>query len=141
MNTSILVSSVMKTPAPFLRVGTTLGDVVAGLHKHGVMGLPVLGANDEVVGFVSEQDCIHAMLVSSYHCEGAPTVDDVMHAEVLSVSPEQSIVDIAQTMGKDRPKIYPVVDDGQLVGLVTRSAILHALWENRSHCDNPNRAA
>ncbi|WP_372860911.1 CBS domain-containing protein [Spongiibacter sp.] len=132
---SIRVCDVMTRPSPFVRQHAPLGEVVETLLSNNVMGLPVLDDHDRVVGFVSEQDCIHSMLVSSYHCEGAPNVDDVMHNEVLSVEPEQSIVDLAQIMGKNKPKLYPVIDDGRLVGLITRSAILSALWESRTHCD------
>lgn len=137
MSTTILARSVMITPPPSVKSGTPLGQVVETLFKHRLLGLPVVDERHSVVGFVSEQDCIHAMLVSSYHCEGAPTVNDVMHDEVLSVTPDRSIIDIAQEMGKNRPKSYPVIEDGQLVGLLTRSAILSALWENRASCDTP----
>lgn len=135
MSSNILTRNIMISPPPCVKSGSSLGSVVETLFKHKLAGLPVVDENHYVVGFVSEQDCIHAMLVSSYHCEGSPQVNDVMHHEVLSVSPERSIIDIAQEMGKNRPKSYPVIEDGQLVGLVTRSDILAALWENRSHCD------
>jgi CBS domain-containing protein len=55
---------------------------------------------------------------------------------VLAVEAEQNIVDLAQNMGKNKPKLYPVIEDGKLLGLITRSAILSALWENRAHCDS-----
>ncbi len=106
-----------------------------------VMGLPVFNEVGSSDGFVSEQDCIHSMLVSSYHCEGSPSVSEVMRTEVLTVSPEKSIVDLAENMNQNRPKQYPVVEDGELIGLVTRKAILKALWENRSHCDTPSKIA
>lgn len=135
MSTSIRVRDVMTSPSPYVKQHTPLSEVVEALLHHRVMGLPVVADDGKVVGFVSEQDCIHSMLVSSYHCEGAPNVDDVMHNEVLAVSPEQSIVDLAQNMGKNKPKLYPVLEDGKLLGLITRSAILAALWENRATCD------
>ena len=135
MSTSIRVRDVMISPSPYVKHHTPLGEVVDILLRNRVMGLPVVAEGGAVVGFVSEQDCIHSMLVSSYHCEGAPNVDDVMHNEVLAVSPEQNIVDLAQNMGKNKPKLYPVIDDGKLVGLITRSSILSALWENRATCD------
>ncbi|WP_372878146.1 CBS domain-containing protein [Spongiibacter marinus] len=136
MSNSIRVRDIMTSPAPFVRMHTPLGEVVDTLLRSRVMGLPVLDDSDRVVGFVSEQDCIHSMLVSSYHCEGVPNVDDVMHNEVLAVEAEQNIVDLAQNMGKNKPKLYPVIEDGKLLGLITRSAILSALWENRAHCDS-----
>ena len=137
MSTSLLASSIMISPAPMIKANAALGEVVDTLIKHQLTGLPVVDDQNTVIGFVSEQDCIHAMLVSSYHCEGSPTVSDVMHNEVLSVSPDRSIVDSAQTMGKNRPKSYPVIEDGVLLGLLTRGAILTALWESRASCDAP----
>lgn len=141
MSNSISVRDVMKSPAPYVRESTSLGEVVEALFKHNLMGLPIVDSTQTVIGFVSEQDCIHAMLVSSYHCEGLPNVHDVMHHEVLSVDPEQNIVDLAQEMGHNKPKSYPVLEDGKLVGLISRSAILAALWENRASCDAPARQA
>lgn len=135
MSTNLLARDIMITPPPQVRSGASLGAVVDSLRKHRLAGLPVVDGRNQVVGFVSEQDCIHTMLVSSYHCEGMPSVDDVMHADVLSVAPDRSIIDIAQEMGKDRPKSYPVIEDGVLIGLLTRGALLSALWENRAHCD------
>ncbi len=135
MNNAARVRDVMINNPPTVSCGAALGEVVDALLSHGVTGLPVVDANKCVVGFVSEHDCIHTLLVSSYHCEGAPVVDDVMHSGVLSVGPDDSIVDLAQRMDKDKPKIYPVVSEGRLVGLVTRSAILKHLATERAHCD------
>ncbi|CAA0104696.1 Inosine-5'-monophosphate dehydrogenase [Zhongshania aliphaticivorans] len=138
MTTTMLVREVMTSPSPFVKQGSDLGEVVKTLLEHGVFGLPVINDQHNLVGFVSEQDCIHTVLVSSYHCEGSPIVDEVMSREVLSVEADMSIIDLAQKMGKNKPKSYPVTEDGQLIGLVTRSAILESLWENRASCDLPN---
>ncbi|MFQ3201148.1 MAG: CBS domain-containing protein [Zhongshania sp.] len=138
MTTSMLVRDVMTSPSPMVKQGSDLGEVVKTLLKHGVFGLPVVNDLHELVGFVSEQDCIHSVLVSSYHCEGSPSVDDVMSCEVLAVEANSSIIDLAQKMGKNKPKSYPVTEDGKLIGLVTRSAILESLWHNRTSCDLPN---
>lgn len=135
---TLLAGELMQKPALSVTCDASLGDAVETLFKHRVTGLPVTNANHEVVGFLSEQDCIHAMLVSSYHCEGLPSVKDVMHNEVQSVTTDVSIVDIAQNMGRDKPKVFPVIEDGILVGLITRSIVLRALWENRASCDLPS---
>ena len=93
------------------------------LHNH-VTGLPVVDDHRKVIGFVSEQDCIHALLVSNYHHEGDPIVDDVMFRNPVTISPEMSVVDLAQNLGAGKPKVYPVVDHDRLIGIVTRTAIL-----------------
>jgi CBS domain-containing protein len=110
-----------------IKCGTFLTDVVKALLENHISGLPVVDDQRRVLGFVSEQDCIHSLLVSGYHCEGDPVVDDVMFREPLTVSPDLALVDLAQNLGAGKPKVYPVVEDGKLIGIVTRSAILQEL--------------
>jgi predicted transcriptional regulator len=47
---------------------------------------------------------------------------------VLSIKPYTSVIDLAQKMMTEKPKVYPVVDDdGYLLGTINRSALLHAI--------------
>lgn len=124
---SLKVSDVMSNHIEPIRCGTPLTKVVDTLLRNHVTGLPVVDDKRHVLGFVSEQDCIHAMLVTSYHHEGEPSVDDVMFGDPLTIAPDMAVVDLAQNLGRNKPKIYPVVDGGKLVGIVTRAAILAAL--------------
>ncbi|TBW47913.1 CBS domain-containing protein [Marinobacter halodurans] len=124
---SLKVGDVMWNHIEPVRSGTPLTKVVEVLLRNHVTGLPVVDDKRHVLGFVSEQDCIHAMLVTSYHHEGEPVVEDVMFSDPLTVPPEMAVVDLAQNLGRNKPKIYPVVDGGRLVGIITRAAILAAL--------------
>ncbi|WP_092013678.1 CBS domain-containing protein [Marinobacter daqiaonensis] len=124
---SLKASDIMLNHIEPLRLGTPLPAVVKHLLINHVTGLPVVDGNRKVVGFVSEQDCIHALLVSNYHGEGEPSVDDVMISKPVTISPEMSVVDLAQNLGHGKPKVYPVEDHGRLVGIVTRTAILAEL--------------
>ena len=124
---SLKVSDVMWNHIEPIRCGTPLTKVVKTLLHNHVTGLPVVDDHRHVLGFISEQDCIHSLLVSSYHCEGDPIVDDVMFRKPLTISPEMSVVDLAQNLGAGKPKVYPVVDHGKLIGIVTRTAILAEL--------------
>lgn len=133
--TQLLVKDVMIDNPPAIKAGEPLDDAVQRLMDNHQMGLPVVDEKRHVIGFLSEQDCIHSMLISSYHCEDSRSVDDIMSHEVLTVGPNESIIDIAQRMGKEKPKSYPVVADGKLIGLLTRSNVLQALWENHAECN------
>lgn len=124
---ALKVSDVMSNHIEPVRCGTPLTEVVKALLEHHISGLPVVDANRRLLGFVSEQDCIHSLLVSNYHCEGDPVVDDVMFREPLAISPDMAIVDLAQKLGSGKPKVYPVVDHGKLIGIVTRTAVLAEL--------------
>ena len=53
-----------------------------------------------------------------------------------TLAAEDNLVDVANLMIMQKPKIYPVVDDsGNLVGLLTRGHVLNALKDSRQHCD------
>ncbi len=131
---SILVKDYMDNDPHAVHQTANVRDVVESLLKAGVIGCPVIDDKENVVGFISEQDCIKEMLNDAFYCEEPPSVDVVMHTDVLTVSPSTSIVEIAQTMLQHKPKNYPVVDDGKLVGLINRSLILKALIENDEDC-------
>ncbi|MCC5809056.1 MAG: CBS domain-containing protein [Ectothiorhodospiraceae bacterium] len=125
---SLLVKDVMARHPPAIRLGTDLREVVNTLLGHHLTGLPVTDEADHVVGFVSEQDCLRALLVSSYHAEGDPKVEDVMHHPPLTVALDDSVVDVAEQMLTQKPKIYPVLDDNRrLAGMLTRNQVLRAV--------------
>ncbi len=91
-------------------------------------GGPVLNEHNKVVGFLSEQDCIAKMVASSYYREQVARVKDIMVNPVLHVKAYDSVVELAQRMLKDKPKVYPVLDDdGYLLGTISRSDVLYAI--------------
>ncbi|MBC7005832.1 CBS domain-containing protein [Photobacterium sp. BZF1] len=98
------------------------------------IGGPVVDETRKVVGFLSEQDMIHKLLKVGYHCHDTHTVEECMRADVLTVSPEDSIIELADTMAGQKPKIYPVVEYGQLVGVITRRDVLTAISNQIGDC-------
>ncbi len=91
-------------------------------------GGPVLDAYQHVIGFLSEQDCLSHLLEDTYLSEPHTTVSDMMRTDVLTVGCDESVVDLAQQMTKDKPKIYPVVDQNKrLLGIICRTDILNAI--------------
>lgn len=131
---AIRVIDYMTNNHPPIKCGTDLGEVVKRLTKEHIGGLPVVDEHKEVIGWVSEQDCIKAVVNESYYCDQKARVNEVMRTDVLTMSPEEDIVDVAEQMLKEKPKVYPVVKDGKLLGLITRSDILRALSENGKGC-------
>ena len=91
-------------------------------------GGPVVDIDNKIVGFISEQDCLARMLMSTYHDQQSARVADVMNSQVLTVKPYYGVIDLAQMMLEIKPKLYPVVDDdGYLLGIITRSDVLKAI--------------
>ena len=128
------VMNEMKINAPSIPCGTSLVAVVDLFAKHQINAVPVVNSTNEVIGFVSESDCLQALISGSYHCDKPAIVNDVMSKNVVSVSPQDSIIDIAIRMTKDNLSVYPVVEAGQLVGIIRRGDILQVLAENNNQC-------
>lgn len=98
------------------------------LVERGVSGGPVLNAQSQVIGFLSEQDCIRRMLMAAYYDETVALVQDVMKTNPMTVAPELALEDVAQLIVANTPKLYPVVDeDRRLLGVVSRGDVLKAL--------------
>lgn len=99
------------------------------LLQSGQRGGPVVDNEHKLLGFLSEQDCLAAMLRDTYHNEqGASVADCMYHGEVVTVDADSNITDLAQQMTNQRPKIYPVIDaDKQVIGVITRTDVLRAI--------------
>lgn len=92
------------------------------------IGGPVIDQNNRLLGFLSENDVMETMLKSIYFNEHATDVAHLMRKDVLSVKPYDSVIELAQNMVKNKPKVYPVVDDsGNLLGTICRNDVLQAL--------------
>ena len=128
------VMNEMKINAPSIPCGTSLVAVVDLFAKHQISAVPVVNSTNEVIGFVSESDCLQALISGSYHCDKPAIVNDVMTTNIVSVSPQDSIIDIAIRMTKDNLSVYPVVENRQLLGIIRRGDILQVLAENNNQC-------
>lgn len=136
-NAPLQVRDYMRYDIPLIAGDTPLSEVTGILCRHQLSGLPVVDESRRLIGFVSEQDCIQALLSSSYHCHFDLAARDVMHADVLTVAPGDSLITLAQAMQSGRPRIYPVVANDQVLGVIHRTQVLTALRENLKACQKP----
>lgn len=127
---SILVRDYMQSSLQAISANASVREVVDNLLKWNISGAPVVNEYLQVIGFVSEQDCIKEMLNSAFYAENSAPVTSIMRRDVLTVTPDTSILEVAETMLGHKPKNYPVIDHGKLVGLINRRHILQALREN-----------
>ena len=103
------------------------------LNSH-QLGGPVVDDKGHLLGWISEQDCIAVMLKEAYHCEQVAQVKDVMRKEVLTVGPDTSILALAEMMMGQKPKIYPVVEEGRLLGVINRHNVMQAIHAQLTTC-------
>ncbi|TDV94534.1 CBS domain protein [Halomonas alkaliantarctica] len=131
--TPSIVRDIMSLDCYRVSPNASITTLAKGLALHRLPGAPVVDESDRLIGFISEQDVMGRVLDSIYHDDEAPLVKEMMRHEVLSVSPNKSITDLAQEMLGPKPKVYPVVEQQRLIGIVTRRDILVALLAIRRH--------
>ena len=131
--TPSIVRDIMSRDCYRVSPNASITTLAKGLALHRLPGAPVVDESDRLIGFISEQDVMGRVLDRIYHDDEAPLVKEMMRHEVLSVSPNKSITDLAQEMLGPKPKVYPVVEQQRLIGIVTRRDILVALLAIRRH--------
>jgi CBS domain-containing protein len=118
----------------FLSPQLGLAEALDRLHQADLSGLPVLDDQKRLIGFLSEQDCIPSLLTGSYHCDSRTRVEDLMSRTPLFVSPDDSILDLARQMTGARPKVYPVLEGGKVIGIINRRQVMQALNAQMKQC-------
>lgn len=125
---SLKVSEYMNNHPVEFEIEMSVAQAVELLLEEHQTGGPVVDKHGHVVGFISERDCLEAMLTSSYYREQVARVKDIMRPDVLVVHAYDSIIDLAQLMIGQKPKVYPVVNDNDLlVGTINRREVLYAI--------------
>ena len=136
---------------------TDVADAIKLLTKHDISALPVVDADNHLVGVISEADLIHRMEIDTekHHpwwveaVIGASTlaeefakshgkkVHELMATDVVSASEETTLSEIAALMERKRIKRVPIVKQGELVGMVSRSNLVQALASAMASAGTP----
>lgn len=111
---SILVG---KKPIVTVARDTPVSQIVALLHQHRIGAVLVMDGPD-IIGLVSERDICRCMHTHGRGVHDA-RADDIMSAPVVTAHPRTSICDAMAIMTDRRFRHLPIVDDGELLGLVS----------------------
>ncbi len=130
----LCVRDVMSRDTFHVYSNTRIDDCAEQLARHKLSGAPVTDRYDHVIGFVSEQDLLEPLSQAVYYCHSLADVESVMHEQVLSVSPSMQVMQVAKLMMEDKPKIFPVVEDGRLIGVITRRIVMQTLLKAQKTC-------
>jgi CBS domain-containing protein/mannitol/fructose-specific phosphotransferase system IIA component (Ntr-type) len=117
---------------------TPLRDAALQMARGGISALPVVEENDVIVGMLAERDLLRNLLGSYLQGDSPPrptpdgvnarrAVRDAMTRQVLCVSPEQPLAEVASLMINKDVEQVPVVREGRLVGFLTRGDIVRKL--------------
>ncbi|MFD8723010.1 CBS domain-containing protein [Streptomyces sp. NPDC059629] len=139
-----LVRDVMDVPAAWLRDDLPYREIARLLAREHVGALPVVDAQDRVVGVVSESDLLAKVAVEASGHRFGPvgrlrerrlhdkaqgeTAADLMTSPAITVLPGATVAEAAWLAALSRLKRIPVTDhEGRLVGAVGRDTLLQTL--------------
>ncbi|MDQ6644168.1 MAG: CBS domain-containing protein [Chloroflexota bacterium] len=91
------------------------------LDEKRISGLPVVNENGNIIGIITEADIISKVDREGLH------VSDIMSHEIISVSEETPVSEIALLFTQRKIKRVPVVQGDKLIGIVSRADIVHAV--------------
>ena len=113
------ISQVMKADVNICGVEDNLATAASRMWDADIGCLPVLGGGGEVVGMVTDRDICMAALTRGQPLHAIP-VSVAMSKEVLSCSPDATLVEAEEVMRAGQVRRLPVIDsDGCLVGIVS----------------------
>jgi CBS domain-containing protein len=122
-----LARDVMKRNPQVFSSGTGVEEAVRSLLKKGHSGAPVVDASGSVVGVLSEYDCLGVLAQAVAHGWPVGQVSEHMTRDVETVPPTEDVFALATRFTRGHHRRLLVVDDGRLVGLITRRDLLQAL--------------
>ena len=127
MLTKITVADYMSKRLVTLTRDTGVIDAVKHLLDHKITSAPVVDQHGRLLGIFSEMDVMGVVLETVYNQSRSGKVGDYMSTEIISVDAESSIVDLAEKFQQSSVRSFPVFQDNDLVGVVSRTDVLRAL--------------
>jgi len=117
----------------FAKINMEMPVITASIEliKKEALGGPVVDIDNKLIGWISEQECLHVTTQFAYHNHSISLVKDIMRTEVLSVQADQTIFTLAEKMIGKQPKNYPVINgENKVIGVISRRRVLKALLDN-----------
>lgn len=116
------------TPNPIVfRPNMDVYEAIRKLLEHRTTGAPVVDEQGKVIGAFSELECLHIVVTSAYYEDMGGKVSEYMTEDVTTVDADASIVEVAELFANSRLRHFPVMEEGKLVGVISRVDILKAL--------------
>jgi CBS domain-containing protein len=140
-------SDIMVTDVITVTPESDVREVATLLLANHISAAPVVDAGGRLVGMISEGDLVRRgeagtaherpwwlqmlmgreLMADEFLREHSRRVGDLMTREVVSAEPDTPVADIATLLERHRIKRTPIVEDGRIVGIVSRANLIQAL--------------
>ncbi len=117
----IMTSAPITTPQ-----NAAMPKAARSMMENKITALPVMDERGELVGILTVSDVFRAILAELPELKQDIRVRDYMTREVVTIDPQTSLLETHRLMGTKRLRALPVLDEGRLVGIVTRTDVMSA---------------
>ncbi len=131
----ILVRDYMTENLVTFREHENIMDVMEKLLKHGISGGCVVNDKNELLGIISEGDCMKQISDSRYYNMPMSdlTVGKRMNSSVETIDGNMNVLDAAKKFIEMKFRRFPIVENGRLVGQISQRDVLRAALKLKSH--------
>ena len=116
-------------PKCFIREDSSIEDCIRVLRNRSVTGMPVINTTNQVVGFISEKDCLKYLYGAFYFNEISGEVSKYMNKDVTCINRNDNLPTILKMFIDNPFHVYPVVDEHKKYqGILTRTDLLTEIY-------------
>ena len=110
---------------------TDIFEAIHVLLQRKVSGGTVLNDNNEVIGVISELDCLKAIINTSFYQQGGGCVGDFMTSgDIEHIPMHTGLIDAAQLLLQKRRRRMPIIDHGKFVGQISARSLLQVFKDS-----------
>jgi CBS domain-containing protein len=134
-DTPMKVSDYMTTKLITFTPDQTIESVMQSLIKNRISGGPVVNKKNELIGIISEGDCIKQISESRYYNMPMQdkTIEKHMAMNVETIDGNMNIFDAATKFVEAKRRRFPIVENGKLVGQISQKDVLKAAMKLKGH--------
>ncbi|MGY0391009.1 CBS domain-containing protein [Bizionia sp. KMM 8389] len=113
----------------------TIDEVIHALISFKISGGPVVNENQELVGIISEGDCLKQISESHYY--NMPVTQDIvenrMVKQVETIDGNMDVFEASKKFLNSKIRRFPIIEDGKLIGQISQKDILKAAMQLKGH--------
>lgn len=149
---NVSIADVMVKDVKYLQSSATIAEAVKAFSEYRVGGFPIVDENKKVVAYLSDGDIIHYILYragaqgviffknwtdldvnaleKAANAVGGESVMNCATRNARCVESKENLREAAQYMDRKKLKLMPVVNNGELVGLISRNTLIKNFFMN-----------
>lgn len=129
----IRVSDFMTTNLTTFKPEQTIMEVMEIFLKSGISGGPVVNEQNELIGMISEGDCLKELSDARYHNHPMEDVKVELHMikKVDIIDGDMHVLDAANMFLETKHRRFPILENGKVVGQISQSDVIRAAMSLR----------